>query len=267
MVSAGASKSNIAGNDAKEFPDMVSPDGDVVCRVKGKDILRMLAETGFVVDQTAVGVINGCKLSLQGSELSMLTKSNTRMSLAKSTVDGEGAGSWVISERAMGQLKKLAEDADELEILQNQSAIFFRAGDRLMYVRLLSVMFPDLSRIMSVVMPHEIRANKKELRAALDRVIPFSQNQKTSAINVTVSGQTMKLTAENHDVGDAEETVAVDYSGPDVSARYNPTYILQPLSVVTGDTVILAHSKEHAGNFRIGGEGDTFTYICAGMRG
>jgi DNA polymerase III subunit beta len=266
-VSAGTSKSNIAGNQASEFPDMAAASGDVVVTVDGVDLVRMITETSYVIEKEAIGGVGGALLKLQDGELTMLTKSATRMALSRTPVDSKATSKWPMSERALGQLKLFASQCEKVDILESPSAVFFRSGDRSLSARLLGVGFPDITRILQAKMPHAIRVNKREFRSALDRVMPFTADaMKINVVAVDVSGTQMKLTAANHDLGDVEEIVTVDYSGPDLSSRFKTQYLIDPIGKVSGEEVILRHSEEHKGNLKIEGPNDTFVYFCAEMR-
>ena len=70
------------------------------------------------------------------------------------------------------------------------------------------------------------------------------------------------------DVGEAHETLPVDYSGPSMQICFNAQYVLDFLAVVSTDVVALELKDEvsQAMMTPVGAEGYDYTYVIMPMR-
>ena len=79
-------------------------------------------------------------------------------------------------------------------------------------------------------------ADKVELRQALNRTAILS-NEKFRGIRVNLSSGQLKLSANNPEQEEAEETVTVDYDGVDLEVGFNVGYLQDVLTVLDCDKV------------------------------
>ena len=76
------------------------------------------------------------------------------------------------------------------------------------------------------------------------------------------------VTSSSPELGEARETLAVDYSGQPMQICFNAQYVSDFLSVITTDTVALDLKDEvsQAVMSPIGAEGYEYTYVIMPMR-
>jgi len=74
----------------------------------------------------------------------------------------------------------------------------------------------------------------------------------------------MAITANSPDVGEARESMAVNYKGKDMAIAFNPAYMIEPLTALTDDEVYLEVIDELSpGVLKINGP---FLYVVMPMR-
>jgi DNA polymerase-3 subunit beta len=64
-------------------------------------------------------------------------------------------------------------------------------------------------------------------------------NEKTQSVKLNFEKNTLTITATTPEVGEAKETVSINYKGKEVSIAFNPLYLMDPLRNLTADEVIL----------------------------
>ena len=74
----------------------------------------------------------------------------------------------------------------------------------------------------------------------------------------------LAITANSPDIGEAQESLAINYKGRDVSIAFNPGYLLDPLTALANDEVFLELIDELSpGVLKINGP---FLYVVMPMR-
>ena len=54
----------------------------------------------------------------------------------------------------------------------------------------------------------------------------------------------LELTAQSPDFGEAHESMAISYSGPDLQVAFNPAFLMDPLRALTKDEVFFELKDE-----------------------
>jgi DNA polymerase-3 subunit beta len=63
--------------------------------------------------------------------------------------------------------------------------------------------------------------------------------ERSSAVKVDIENGNMVISATNPDLGEATDEVAIDYAGDKMTLAFNAKYILDALSVMTSDNVLI----------------------------
>jgi DNA polymerase-3 subunit beta len=87
-------------------------------------------------------------------------------------------------------------------------------------------------------------------------------------VKIQVDKGKVDVTSSSPDLGEAKETLSVDYSGPALQICFNAQYVLDFLAAVTTDVVSLDLKDEvsQAVMKPIAAEGYDYTYVIMPMR-
>jgi DNA polymerase-3 subunit beta len=69
-------------------------------------------------------------------------------------------------------------------------------------------------------------------------------SEKTQSVKMRFAKNTLTITATTPEVGEAKETVPINYKGKEISIAFNPTYLMDPLRNLDADQVILEMTDE-----------------------
>ena len=124
----------------------------------------------------------------------------------------------------------------ELIINENQCALSFKEG---VYVtsRLVAGSFPDYEQII----PKEYVTHVTVLKQDLVQLFKKSQVFLNKFLQVTlaITPNTLTVASQNGEVGATTDSITAATEGSDLTLNFNQQYVLDPLSNITDDSVVL----------------------------
>src|SRR5499427_6410697 len=127
--------------------------------------------------------------------------------------------------------------------------------------------FPAYERVIPKGNDKKIEFERDRLTNAVKRVALLS-NERSRAVKILIDKGKVDVTSSSPEIGEAKETLPVDYSGAAMQICFNAQYVLDFLSVVTTDIVALDLKDEvsQAVMTPVGAEGYEYTYVIMPMR-
>ena len=87
---------------------------------------------------------------------------------------------------------------------------------------------------------------------------------KANSVKLTFGKNNLAITANSPEVGEARESMAVNYKGKEMAIAFNPKYMIDPLNALTNDEVFIELIDELSpGVLKINGP---FLYVVMPMR-
>lgn len=269
----GRSRTRIAGMSRESFPElpqMPEPLAEIPLSV----LSQMIASTIFAISaEESRFTLNGALLILKDSGLVMVATDGHRLALVEKRVELPGLpGAYraLLPKKAMSEIQKLASDDGNkrIEFSGNENHLFFRIDKRLLLSRKLTGNFPDYERVLPKEHPHTLAIERDELKAAIERVAQFA-DERSRAIRLQVLNGELKVHSSISETGESEETLPVEYNGPDLEIGFNAQYLLDFLrSVDQGQVEFHFKDANSAGELRPhAGTADTiYRYVVMPMR-
>ena len=192
----------------------------------------MISSTIFAISaEESRFTLNGALLILKDTGLIMVSTDGHRLSLIEKHVAMPALTTpfrALLPKKAMAEIQKLASDdsSKKVEFSGNENHLFFRIDKRLLLSRKLTGNFPDYERVLPKEHPHMIVVQRDELKSAIERVAQFA-DERSRAIRLQVVKEEFKIHSSISETGESEETIPVDYSGPDVEIGFNAQYMLE----------------------------------------
>jgi DNA polymerase-3 subunit beta len=269
----GRSRTRIAGMSRESFPELPAMPEELAQMPLGV-MAQMIQSTIFAISaEESRFTLNGALLLLRDTGLVMVTTDGHRLSLIEKHIPLPGlTASYraLLPKKAMSEIQKLANDDDSKTIVfsGNENHLFFKIEKRTLLSRKLTGNFPDYERVLPKENPHYIVLQREELKAAIERVAQFA-DERSKAIRLQVVNGEVKVHSSISETGESEETIPVEYDGPDVEIGFNAQYMLDFLRSV-GTVEVEFHFKDSnsAGELRPrGGPEDTiYRYVVMPMR-
>jgi DNA polymerase-3 subunit beta len=271
----GRSRTRIAGMSRESFPELPQMP-EVVAEFPIGTLSAMIARTIFSISaEESRFTLSGSLLLLRPGILTMVATDGHRLSMVEKQEEmpGLAAASFraLLPRKAMSEILKFASSAPADSIVKfagDDNHLFFQLGDRLLISRKLTGNFPDYERVLPKEQPNAVTMPREELRASLERVMQFA-DERSHAIRVKFAPGEAKIFSSLSDTGETEESLGVEYGGPEIEISFNAQYLLDFLRVVTDDQVTFRFKEPNsAGEMCPSGadSGLLYRYIVMPMR-
>jgi DNA polymerase-3 subunit beta len=120
---------------------------------------------------------------------------------------------------------------------------FVHAGALLLSVKLNNVTFPPYQQVIPSSHKRRVTALRDELLGVLRRAEVMAP-EKTATVRLEIGDGSLKLTADNPDLGVAHQEIEVDYAGDTLVAGFNARYLIEVLEVIDTPKIYLEFQNE-----------------------
>ena len=104
---------------------------------------------------------------------------------------------------------------------------------------------------------------REEFLHALRRA-EIMTSEKSNSVKMTFGKNNLAITANSPEVGEARESIAINYKGKEMAIAFNPKYMIDPLNALANDEVFIELIDELSpGVLKINGP---FLYVVMPMR-
>jgi DNA polymerase-3 subunit beta len=176
----------------------------------------------------------------------------------------------LLPRKAMAELAKMiSEDPEAGRILfsRDENHLFFDMGKRLLVARMLSGNFPNFEAVLPRNNDRTFAVDREEMAAAIRRVAILS-DERSRTVRMSVAPQTLEIAASHSDLGEAHETMEVEYSHEPIQIGFNFQYLLDFLANAEEQTIQFElKDGESAAQLRAAsGTEYTYRYVVMPMR-
>jgi len=274
-IVCGRSRTRIAGMSRDSFPELPQMP-EPIAEIPVKTLVSMIARTQFAISmEESRFTLSGALLLLRPEGLTMVATDGHRLAYVEASAADSGRIDQqfraLVPKKAMGELSKLGDDAGEgAKVLfsGDDNHLFFQVGQRLLITRKLTGNFPDYERVLPKDHTLTVKLHKDEIRSAIERVAQFA-DERSRAIRVQFTTGEVRIFSSSVEMGESEESVLGEYSGPDLEIGFNAQYLLDFLRAIPQDNVSFElKDQKSAGEMRPAGEAlsDQYRYVVMPMR-
>lgn len=244
-VKAGRSRFTLSTLPAADFPSVEASAGDISLSLEQSLVKQLIDGTAFAMAQQDVRYyLNGLYLEVLGGRLRVVATDGHRLALATAPgkVDAPDAGV-IIPRKGVLELSRLLEGDRPVELAIGSNHIRAANQQFTFTSKLVDGKFPDYERVIPKNPDKSVVGNRAELKQAFTRTAILS-NEKYRGVRLRLSQDSLDITANNPEQEQAEELVAVEYSGAEIEIGFNVSYLLDVLSALSQTQVRLCLSDE-----------------------
>jgi DNA polymerase-3 subunit beta len=270
-IMAGASYYKINGLAAEEFPPLPKFAENRKITLPQDKLKSLLRKTSFAIstDESRF-VLNGIFLSLKDHKVTLVATDGRRLALAEEEVDipSNSQGECIIPSKAINELNRLLGTKNDVEIkFTDNQAAFSLAGENgystLIISKLIDGNYPNYRQVIPGEAKERITIVREELLQALRRA-EIMTSEKSNSVKLNFGKNKLEITANTPEVGEAHESIAINYKGNEMAIAFNPTYMMDPLRNLDNDEVYIELIDELSpGVIKINGP---FLYVLMPMR-
>ncbi len=257
----------------EDFPTLPEAAGKAVTTLPRAALKEMVAKTQFAITgEDTRYFLNGALFVLRSDAMTLVATDGHRLALVTAKRDGKGKNGEerkpILPKKTLGELTRLLAESDgDITFEHGENHLFFDVGGRTLISRMIDGQFPAYERVIPKGNDKHIEFERDRLTNAVKRVALLS-SERSRAVKFQIDKGRVDVSSSSPELGEAKETLPVDYSGQAMQICFNAQYVLDFLSAVTTDTVALELKDEvsQAVMMPVGAEGYEYTYVIMPMR-
>jgi DNA polymerase III subunit beta len=270
-VRSGPSFYKINGLGADEFPPLGKFKDDKKVVLSQEKLKGMMKKTSFAIStDEARYVLNGIFMSLKDHKMTIVATDGRRLALVDEEVDlsEKSQGEFIIPAKAVNELNRLLQDKGEVIIrYADNQAEFTLQDDKgvsvVIVTKLIEGNYPNYRQVIPAETKERISLPREEFLHALKRA-EIMTSEKANSVKLAFGNNNLAITANSPEVGEARESIAVNYKGKEIAIAFNPKYLIDPLNALPNDEVFIELIDELSpGVLKINGP---FLYVVMPMR-
>ncbi|MBV1905484.1 MAG: DNA polymerase III subunit beta [Pseudomonadales bacterium] len=248
IVRSGRSRFSLATLPAGEFPGVDATAGDVELSITAADLRRLIEQTSFAMAHQDVRYfLNGMLLEISPGFVRTVATDGHRLAMCTLKNLSEGTGMQAILPRkgVLELSKVISEDDGDIALAISKNHICIRHSEYTLTSKLVDGKFPDYEKVIPRDAGEALCADRNELKSGFNRAAILS-NEKYRGVRLILSENQLTIQANNPEQEEAEETLVVEYVGPEVEIGFNVGYLQDVLSVLAAETVKISVSDANS---------------------
>jgi DNA polymerase-3 subunit beta len=252
----------------EDFPRLPEIEPESAFTVDREAFLDTIARVGRSASRDeSRPVLTGVLVRFEGSKLVMAATDSYRLSV-KETDLTKGPGrelEAIVPARALQELARIAgaADAETIDVGVQENQIVFGADGVWLTARRIDGQFPNYRQLLPEQFEAEVQLPREELLDVVRRTGLLAQRK--SPLRLRFEEGELTVSAQTQDVGEARESLPVDYSGEAMEIGFNAEFLRDGLESVLDDTVRLKLISPLRPGLMYG-EGDDFKYLIMPIR-
>jgi len=254
LIESGTAKFRLLGLPAEDYPTLPTVNVTEGYTIPLDELKTMVAKVKFAITHEETRFqLNGALLKMQPQKMEMVATDGHRMALINFPYAGGGNGkkkgselTILIPRKALDEILRL-ESGEEGTVLfgVSENQLFFDAADRRLMARMIDVNFPNYMEVISRDNDRHVMVDRERLLATIKR-ISLVANERTRAVRFDFAPGKLTVSSTNPELGDARETVPIDYAGQPFFVGLNAAYVMDFLSATDTPSVSLDLKDENS---------------------
>src|ERR1039457_4252043 len=270
-IRSGSSFYKINGLSADEFPPLPKFKEDKKVVLPQETLKGMMKKTSFAIstDESRYA-LTGIFISLKDHKMTMVATDGRRLALVDEEMDvaEKSSGEFIVPAKAVNELNRLLQEKGDVEIKFGENQASFALKDDkgfsvLVITKLIEGNYPNYRQVIPAEVKERVPLSREEFLQALRRA-EIMTSEKANSDKLTFGKNNLAITANSPEVGEARETLAVNYKGKEIAIAFNPRYLIDALNALAEDEVFFELIDELSpGVLKINGP---FLYVVMPMR-
>lgn len=272
-VTCGSSRFRIAGLPKEDFPLLAEPK-TVLAQIPAQGLAKLIARTIFAIStEDSKYTLSGALMLLKPNALTMVATDGHRLAHVERPTEIAGLKDEIrvlVPKKAMSELSRMIAEAEDVETIgfsKDDNHLFFEMGQRLLVSRVLTGQFPNFEAVLPRGNDRTFLIGREEI-AAIIRRASILADERSRTIKVSLEKGLLEITASHSDLGEAQESVQVDYDSEPMQVGFNHQYLLEFLGTADEPEVSFEFKDpESAAQLRAVPAGEfNYRYIVMPMR-
>ena len=244
----------LRADEFPEIPDLVTQKGFIVKEAALKKMFSKVAYAMGVNEPRPV--LNGCYVKTEEGKINIVACDGFKLAVCSDSaelkkIEGSERGveySFIVPVKSVNELTKLLSDNedDEVTVYMSFKNMVVKFGDMIFFTRLITGEYVDYNRIIIKNHKIEVKAQKQEIIAALEKAALITEERIAgsvrSHVRVEVVGNLMKVSAVSA-AGSIYDEFEIEHTGDDLSIAFNNRYLIDSIRACRSQTVKISMSS------------------------
>ena len=241
LLESNSIKFTLRGMPANEFPTIKKFAGDASFKMHNTTLAKLIRKTSYACsNDEARPIFTGCYFNANENDVTMAATNTHRLAVKKDSIDtSAGQLEAVIPAKVLNEIAHLIDSQSPADVLvtYSKNLISFEYENIYMSSRLIEGQYPDFTKVIPSSFATNVKMNKEVLSAAVDRVALISRLDEYNVMHFDFTANSVRITSNNPDVGNAEEIIEASIDGPDISISFNASYIMDVLKIIDSENI------------------------------
>ncbi|ACB74241.1 DNA polymerase III subunit beta [Opitutus terrae] len=248
-LASGGSNFRIMGIGKEEFPPLPEFGEEKSFTLEQSELTSMLKSVAYAqsTDETRY-ILNGVYFNFKDGKLSLVATDGRRLALVSKELEvpADSAGAIILPAKTVSELMRLLDKGEKLKInFNDRRAAFQIATDKdssglvesvYLYSKVVEGNYPNYQQVVPKETHQRIKLERELFLQCVHRAALVC-SEKSNSVKIKLSSNLLEITAQSPDFGEAHESMAIGYSGPELQVAFNPAFVMDPLRALTKDEI------------------------------
>ena len=240
-IRCGSSFFKIFGLPKEEYPAFPHFEEASSLTMKQAELKDGLRKTSYAISSDeARYVLNGILFSLTENKLTLVATDGRRLALFESELEFPKSNErdFILPTKAVTELQRLLGDEGDVIVSSSSNLVSFQLNGSQLVSKLVEGNYPNYRQVIPGEAKERIPLEREALLNCVRRVALLSSD-KTSSLRLSFTKNNLDITATTPEVGEAKESMSVNYRGRDIAIAFNPEFLMDPLRNLPNDEIYL----------------------------
>ena len=248
-LSSGGSNFRIMGIGREDFPPLAEIGDDKAYSLEQAELAGMLRSVAYAqsTDETRF-ILNGVYFNFKDQKLSLVATDGRRLALVSKEMETPAAksGAIILPAKTVNELVRLLDKGAKVKIsFSDRKAAFQIATDKdtsglidniYLYSKVVEGNYPNYLQVIPKETHQRIKLERELFLQCIHRA-GLVCSDKSNSVKIKLTSNLLEITAQSPDFGEAHESMAISYSGPELQVAFNPAFVMDPLRALAKDEV------------------------------
>ena len=254
LIKSDRGSFNLKGIASDDYPSLPFVESGTSLNIEPSSFLKSLKSTIFASsNDDSKQLLTGVNFTFKQNYLESASTDGHRLAVAligneeyienkDNSLLNEGDLSVTIPTRSLREIEKLVSlksSEKSIKLFYDKGQVVFISSNQIITTRTLEGTYPNYSQLIPDTFSKIFNFNTKRLIDALERIAVLA-DQQSNVVKIKLDNtDSASISADAQDIGNANETVPVSYSGENFDIAFNVRYLLEGLKVISSENVLL----------------------------
>lgn len=249
VIRSGSARFTLRTMEVSDFPVLQRMEETLRFTIKDRTLARLVKKSTFAClreeQRDRRPIFTGCQLEVEGKEVTFAATNVHRLAV-KSELLEEDAGQIriIIPAKFLEEVTRTitGDVPTDIHVTCSYNQISMSADGIYMTSRLIEGAFPDYRRVI----PQEENIRTRVIldaatfASAVERASLIARTDQYNIVKLAFEEGLMRISSNSPEIGEAEETIAAEVTGDDVTIAFNASYLMDAVKSLDSDTFILS---------------------------